>query len=640
MMDHMILWTVLIAVGAGVVSMVLTMINKRISWAIFLLNALWQAYVAVKLFTVKAYSELILIPFNMFGMENISINVQFTELGRLFFLASVVITLLFAIFSFSYNDKKHATHTAPLWTMLMGANAGIFLAGNWIFFILSWELMGWTSYFIISHGKEKSAKAGLYYFVLSLIGTSALLAVMMILYKISGTFMIGESLQVLGSLWSTQAGLVRLVAILLFLTFFSKSAIFPFYMWPAKAHAEAPDDFSAFLSGVMIKYGVFGMIAFVLPLFRPEVFQGILISNKLAGGAGHPLFLIIIGWIGAISAVVGTLYAIGQDDMKKLMAYSTVGNIGYITVALATNSPLGVAAAIFHALNHMVFKGSIFLSLASVKFRTGEREMHKLGGMAYKMPLTFFTFLLGIIAAAGIPPLNGFGSKWLIFQSIFDRKLLLMGIPLFFASTASFMYLFRGLHTIFLGQLSPRFEKIKEAPPLQSGVMTILMLIMLAIGFLPGLVFSQVNIVLQSMGFTPVASDLSSINGYTSSINFTVAGFVFMGTFALVLIFWLLGNKRKRITDPLDRYTSAEIPAEWGLTPERYHFGTKFYDYFEDMINPVLDKTSMDSLFKKIAYEIGRLGELIKFSFLRSGWGIMGLIFFNALVLLLGGILL
>ncbi len=632
MMQNIVLLTMLIAVGAGLLGFILTLINKRLAWLVFLLNAGWQVFAAIRLFGMKAHSETISFPINALGLESLSLHIQLTELGRIFFLASVVITFLFAIFSFSYNDKKHATHIAPLWTILMGANAGIFLAGNWVMFLLSWELMGWTSYFIISHGKKKSAEAGLYYFILSLIGTSAMLAVIVMLYKLTGTLEISQTIKSLNTLWATRGGLVSLISILLLVTFLSKSAVLPFYMWPAKAHAEAPDDFSAFLSGVMIKYGVFGIIAFVLPLYG-QAYQGPAL-------AGHPLILVILGWIGAISAVIGTLYAIGQDDMKRLMAYSTVGNIGYITVALATNSYLGVAAAIFHSMNHMIFKGSIFLSLASVKFRTGERDMHKLGGIAYRMPLTFFTFLLGIIAAAGIPPMNGFGSKWLIFQSLFDKKFLILAIPLFVASTASFMYLFRGLHTIYLGQLSPRFNKIKEAPPLQSGVMSILMLLMMAIGFLPGLVFSHINVAIQSMGFKAITSDLSSIQGYSATINFTTAGLVFVGTMALVLVLWLIGKPRKRITDPLDRYTSGEIPEQWGLTPEKYHFGMNFYDYFEDMVNPILKKVDFDGFFQKIAYEIGRLGEWVKISFLKSGWGIMGLVFFNALVLLLGWIIL
>jgi NADH-quinone oxidoreductase subunit M len=490
----------------------------------------------------------------------------------------------------------------------MGANAGIFFAGDWFTFILSWELMGWSSYLIVSHGREESGKAGLYYFILSLIGTATLLTAIALLTSFvkagnpnmgfSEIIVIQRSIDTVNSLWGINP-IPIVVTILLIITFFAKSAVFPFYMWPAKAHAEAPDDFSAFLSGIMIKYGAFGLIAFVLPMFANYVG---------ADYNGLPLPLVILGWIGAVTAVLGTLYAIRQNDMKRLMAYSTVGNIGYIITALSMNSSLGITGAMFHIFNHMVFKGAIFLTLAAVKYRTGIRDMHKLGGLAYKMPITFFTFLIGIIAAAGIPPMSGFGSKWLMIQSLFDRDFLFMVIPIFFASTGAFMYLFRGLHTILLGQLSPRFNSIKEAPPLQSIAMTILMLLVVAVGFIPGLVLEPIKeAVSSSLNFSGIESTMFSITGSTSAINFTIAGGVFMGAFIIVLILFLIGKKRQVIKDPLDRYTSAEIPEEWGLTPEKYHFGLNFYDYFEKMVNPILNATSFDRLFKRIAYEIERL---------------------------------
>jgi NADH-quinone oxidoreductase subunit M len=407
----------------------------------------------------------------------------------------------------------------------------------------------------------------------------------------------------MANMWLFRPGLMTTLTILLTVTFFAKSAVIPFYMWPAKAHAEAPDDFSAFLSGIMIKYGVFGMITIVLPMFAGYAGPAF---------AGVPLMLVITGWIGALTAVIGTLYAIAQNDMKKLMAYSTVGNIGYIIAALSVNSPLGIAAALFHTMNHMVFKSGIFLSMAAVKYRTGEREMHKLGGMAYNMPIAFFTFLLCIISAAGIPPMSGFGSKWLMLQSLFEKRFLFMTIPIFFASTGAFMYLFRGLHTIYLGQLSPRFAKIKASPPLQMVSQIVLMLLVFLVGLLPGIVLNPINRALTEMGKETIASDMFGIVGNTSTMNLTVAGLAFMGAFGIVMVLFLVGRKRQVIKESLDRYTSAEIPEEWDLTPEKYHFGYNFYDYFTDWIIPVLNALSFDRLFKRIAWEIERFSAVLR----------------------------
>ena len=379
--------------------------------------------------------------------------------------------------------------------------------------------------------------------------------------------------------------------VLFTLTFFSKSAVFPFYMWPSKAHAEAPDDFSSFLSGVMIKYGVFGLIAIVLPVFRLG-YAGPLIR-------GVPVYLSVLGWIGVITAVLGTLYAIPQDDMKKLMAYSTVSHIGFIVAALSMNSGIGIAAALFHTINHMLFKGGIFLAMGSVKHRTGERMMHKLGGMAYRMPLSFFTFLVCIIAAAGIPPMSGFTSKWLVYQSIFDRGLLIMAIPAFFASTGSFLYLYRGLHTIYLGQLSPRFKDVKEAPLTMSLAMLFVMMLVMFTGFFPGLVLFPVNTAVAEMGLKPVTMNLFMVEGATTTINGTLIGVLFMGAVFIVGFLYII-------------YTAGEEPKEWGLTEEKYHYGMHFYEPFEVSTAPFLRATSLDRLFQKIGSEVEKLSGVVK----------------------------
>lgn len=517
-----------------------------------------------------------------------------TPVGWIFFAMTTVVTLLFSLFSLSYNDRKHATGIAPLWTMLMAANAAIFLAADWITFIIAWELMGWTSFFIISHGREKSFRAGIYYYTLSLIGASALLAAVFIVYGLTGTLDIARSVSALTRLWSSHRGLVYTAAGLFAVTFFTKSALGPFYMWPAKAHAEAPDDFSAFLSGVMIKYGVYGFIVVLTPLFA--AFQGTEINET-------PVFMYILGWIGALTALWGTFLAIRENDMKRMMAFSTVSNMGFILVALSVNTVFGVVAAVFHTFNHMVFKGTIFVSMASVKYRTGERDMHRLGGMAYRMPVAFFSFLFAIIAAAGIPPMSGFASKWMVFQSLFTNNLLFLAIPAFVASTGAFMYLYRGLHAIYLGQLSPRFADIKAAPPLQILVMALFSLAIFAVGAFPGLVLGPVRDALKA---SSVTLDMYSITGTTSTVNMTLVAVVFIGAFFLTVVLYLLGKKRTLVA-PMDTYTAGETPEDWGMTPEQYHYAYRFYEPFEKMTNPMLETLSFEKWFAGFTFNLGRL---------------------------------
>ncbi len=590
---------------AGLLSSIAFRKVKRLQWVVLFAAAVFFSYVAVSLYGKWGLTDSLNL-----GLFTASFTNSY--IGWLFFAFSSGVSLIISIFSLSFNDKKHITGVAPLWTVLLAANAGIFFAADWIAFLVAWELMGWTSFFIISHGKEKSFQAGIYYFALSLIGTAALLAAIFIIQGATGTFAIAASVKALLALWSTKPGLLYFIAILLTVTFFAKSAAGPFYMWPAKAHAEAPDDFSSFLSGIMIKYGVYGLILAVIPMFAEPGTAAAAGTAGYLGAAVHgtPLYLYILGWVAAFTAVWATILAIRENDMKRLMAYSTVSNIGFIILALSVNTAFGIAAAIFHTFNHMIFKGGIFLSLASVKFRTGEREMHKLGGMAYRMPIAFFAFLLGIIAAAGIPPMNGFASKWMVFQALFSHKLLFLMIPAFFASTASFMYLYRGLHSIYLGQLSPRFAKIKPAPPLQSIAMILLMVAMYVLGGWPGFVLQPVNSAIANAGFGSIQVSLGSIVGTTTSIHLTVVSFVFLFSVVGVFVLYILGKRRSHV-EAMDTYTAGETPEDWGVTPEQYHYAYRFYEPWEKMTDPLVDTVSFERWFENIRHNFARMSRSI-----------------------------
>ncbi|WDC84420.1 proton-conducting transporter membrane subunit [Caloramator sp. mosi_1] len=276
-------------------------------------------------------------------------------------------------------------------------------------------------------------------------------------------------------------------------------------MWPQKVYAEGPEDYITFMSSVMIKYGVYPMAVFIVPVVGSANLPKILNTANILEYT--------LGYLGAISAVLGTLLAIFQTDMKKLFAYSSVANMGYILLGFSSMTIVGFEGSLFHVVNHMILKAAIFLTLAAVVFRTGESEMHKLGGLVYKMPLTFMTFLLGIIAAAGIPPLNGFGSKWMIIQALMSKKMVVFAIAMIFASTGAFMYLFRALASIFLGQLPDRFKGVKEVPLTMAVPMFIMMIIMLVAGVVPGVVMRPLTSVLKAAGYNVAIASWTTLEG-------------------------------------------------------------------------------------------------------------------------------
>jgi len=601
--------------------------NKKVTWPLFLISNL---YILLKLWTLFGKWDIektIYTNYELFGAK-LSFTLSNNPLGWYFAFFSAVITLVISVFSLGFNQKTKE-NVAPIWMLIIFSNLGIFFAADWITFFMMWELMGWTSFFAITNGRDKALNEAKYYLALSLLGASSMLIGIILLGALTGSFEIFASAYGLVQIFYSEKALSIAVIMLLLFAFFIKSAIFPFYMWPSKVYAVGPEDYITFMSSVMIKYGIYPIAMFIVPVV------GSLDLPKILNTANWIQYF--IGYLGAISAVLGTILAIFQTDMKKLFAYSSVANMGYILLGFASMNIVGFEGALFHAVNHMVLKAAIFLTLAAVIFRTGESEMHKLGGLVYRMPITFLTFLLGIIAAAGIPPLNGFGSKWMIIQALMSQKMVIFAIAMIFASTGAFMYLFRALASIFLGQLPDRFKDIKEVPLTMSIPMIIMMIGMLLIGVVPGVVMKPLTTALKAVGYNVNIASWTSLEGAlkNSTIDLTVVFLIFLGGFVISAIMYILGNKSETVPQE-DNYTGGEYPEEWGVNADRFNYSYSFYQPFKEMFEPLLEKISIDGFFASIGRNFEYMSSTVQGLF-RRGEGAVLLFSIGVLLLILGG---
>jgi hydrogenase-4 component B len=287
-------------------------------------------------------------------------------------------------------------------------------AANAYSFLLAWESMALLSAFLVVglHPTRKVISAGNVYLALTHVATAAILIGFAMLAGASGG-------QLDFAAWHAAAsGLApatrNVALVLVFIGFATKAGAMPFHVWLPRAHPVAPSHVSAVMSGVMIKTGIYGLIR---------------IAIDVVGGAPDWLGIAILA-IGAVSAVLGALYALMQQDLKRLLAFSSIENIGIILIAvggamvLETRgahelAALALAAALFHSINHAVFKTLLFIGAGAVLHATGLRDMNHLGGLGRKMPITLLVFGIGAAAIAGLPPLNGFASEWLTFQALF-----------------------------------------------------------------------------------------------------------------------------------------------------------------------------------------------------------------------------
>ncbi|MBU1863174.1 MAG: hydrogenase [Candidatus Omnitrophica bacterium] len=359
-----------------------------------------------------------------------------------------------------YYGKKNIGSAWFFFNLLIASMVLVVIARNGILFLSAWEMMSVSSFFLVLFEGEKkeAAAAGLIYLIATHIGTLFLLVMFVLLGQSSGSFDFAE--------WGiTASGCMPSVIFLCALIGFgTKAGFMPMHIWLPEAHPAAPSHVSAVMSGVMIKTGIYGLIRMVTFLGVPRAWWG----------------YVLIG-IGIISGVLGVLFALAQHDVKKLLAYSSIENIGIIAMGLGlgvlgmnAHNPVlivvGFAGGLLHVVNHAFFKGLLFFGAGAVYTKTGTREIDALGGLLKKMPITAVCFFIGAAAICGLPPLNGFMSEFLIyfasFKSIFGSSLTVFSSLGIIASLALMGGLALACFTkvfgiIFLGE--PRSVHCQEA---------------------------------------------------------------------------------------------------------------------------------------------------------------------------------
>ncbi len=324
---------------------------------------------------------------------------------------SAVAALYGSRYLFSYRDRKNLGAAWFFFNLLVASMALVVLARNGVLFLLCWEAMSLASFFLVTFENEREGvrQAGWTYLVATHLGTAFLFILFILLSRGTGS-MDFDGLTRASLPGTTAASLAFALAVIGFGT---KAGFVPFHVWLPEAHPAAPSHVSAVMSGVMIKTGIYGLLRTLTFLGPPEPWWGWL----------------LIG-LGLVSGVMGVLFALAQHDLKRLLAYHSVENIGIIGLGLglgvlgmALDQPvmavLGLGGGLLHVLNHAMFKGLLFLGAGAVLHASHTREIDRLGGLIKRMPWTAAMFLAGSVAICGLPPLNGFVSEFLIYVAAF-----------------------------------------------------------------------------------------------------------------------------------------------------------------------------------------------------------------------------
>jgi multicomponent Na+:H+ antiporter subunit D len=441
------------------------------------------------------------------------------------YLAVVFVFLGFFVSLYSIKYMEHDTRLSLFYALLLtlvGGMIGVVMAGDFFTLFILWEVMSISSYVLVAFRKDEAEplEAGIKYLLLSAVGSTLILFTMSILYGITGTinlYAIGPALAALftplPAATSPLYGLVLFTMVGLIVGFGVKAAIAPLSTWLPDAHPAAPSGISAMLSGVVIMTGSYAILRLFLNFY----------GNALVTTSLSYIFTyygMILSWFAIFTLIFGNLMALTQKDIKRLLAYSTIVNVGYIifgyTITMmpllywtyGTEAPLAVEYALtgslFHITSHMLAKGALFLISGIFIHQLHTRDLDQLRGAGRRMPITMFCFTIAALSLAGVPPLIGFYSKFYIIWGSIIAGTYISTIILVLMSAFSVVYYLRMIQVLVFSEPSSEAATAKDPHPLMLFVIVVLTLFIIGIGLFPTFFLDVVRLAAESALTWPV----------------------------------------------------------------------------------------------------------------------------------------
>lgn len=461
-------------------------------------------------------------------------SLEVDALSLFFALIVVVAVFVSGVYSFFYMSHDDSlVNYYTLFLMLSGSVLGLVLSGDLFNMFVMIEIMTFTAVALTAFRNhyEGALEGAFKYLVVGSLGSTSVLIGIALIYSQLHTLNLAQ----IAALLPTASSPVILIAFaFLFVGFGSKAFLFPFHPLAADAHAVAPASISLMISGVLTKCGVYGIIRLCYCLYQ---------------NMDQPFVQYFVTGVGVISMFVCVTMAFNQHNFKRLLAFHSISQVGYVITVIGLGSALGMSAGLFHAMNHTIFKGLLFLTAGAVQHATGSLDLDELGGLSKKMPGTCALFLIGAASISGLPPFNGFASKWMIYQATFQKAgetgnffFVVVCVAALITSVLTLASFIKVAQSVFFGQLNPKFANTKEV----SLGMRIPMWILAALCILPGLFPDQV----QQWLLTPATQAATNASGYIDAAMGTgyaaahgvesslVSGFSLSGAWQPVM--WLL----------------------------------------------------------------------------------------------------
>ena len=436
------------------------------------------------------------------GGYAIGIALEVDALSLFFGLLVATAVLVSCIYSIQYMSHDHNVREYyTLFLMLSGGVMGLVLSGDIFNMFIMVEILTFAAVALTAfrNTAKGALEAAFKYLVVGSMGSTCILVGTIMLYAQVHTLNFAQlSALIPGNLNNAT----KLAFALLFIGFGTKAFIVPFHPLAADAHGAAPASISVLISGVLTKSGIYGIIRLCYFLFQSM-------------GLGTVQFMLV--FFGCMSMFICVTMALAQHDFKRLLAFHSISQIGYVLTAVGLCTALGISAGLYHAMNHTLFKGLLFLAAGAVLHQTGTTDLDRLGGLSRKMPWTTVLFLIGAFSISGIPPFNGFASKWMIYQATYEKAVesgnigfLLVTIIALITSVLTLASFVKVSQSVFFGQLPKEYEDVKEVSFGMRFAMCIFALLCVFTGLFPDVVTRYLT--------EPAANAVFNVTGYINSM--------------------------------------------------------------------------------------------------------------------------
>ena len=436
------------------------------------------------------------------GGYAIGIALEVDALSLFFGLLVATAMLVSCIYSIQYMSHDHNVREYyTLFLMLSGGVMGLVLSGDIFNMFIMVEILTFAAVALTAfrNTAKGALEAAFKYLVVGSMGSTCILVGTIMLYAQVHTLNFAQlSALIPGNLNNAT----KLAFALLFIGFGTKAFIVPFHPLAADAHGAAPASISVLISGVLTKSGIYGIIRLSYFLFQSM-------------GLGTVQFMLV--FFGCMSMFICVTMALAQHDFKRLLAFHSISQIGYVLTAVGLCTALGISAGLYHAMNHTLFKGLLFLAAGAVLHQTGTTDLDRLGGLSKKMPWTTVLFLIGAFSISGIPPFNGFASKWMIYQATYEKAVesgnigfLLVTIIALITSVLTLASFVKVSQSVFFGQLPKEYENVKEVSFGMRFAMCIFALLCVLTGLFPNVVTKYLT--------EPAANAVFNVTNYINSM--------------------------------------------------------------------------------------------------------------------------